>query len=94
MKEVTIPIGPGKGQVKPVMEALQMVIMEMRGHVNDLRDSGEEARAELLECYTTALELIWQEGMDQISYGVGMPARLIRLAKKYHLVLPVDYLRK
>lgn len=91
MRDVTIPIGPGKGQVKPVMEALQMLVMEMRGHVADLRDSGEEARAELLETYATALDLIWQQGVDQLAYGVGFSARLIKLARKYHLALPGEY---
>jgi len=94
MREVTIPVGPGKGQVKPVMEAFQMMVMEMRGHVADLRDAGEETRAELLEGYAAALELIWWQGADQMTYGVGMPANLVRQARKYHLSLPAAYTRK
>jgi molybdopterin-biosynthesis enzyme MoeA-like protein len=86
--QVIVPTGPGKGQEKTMMEALQAVIGEMRGHSRDLRDTQEPEQAELLERYVTALELIWQQNFRGTIVGPGLPEELRRLAQKYHLALP------
>lgn len=58
IKETTAPIGPGKGQVKPLVEALQSIIQKIRGHIHGLRDSGEAEAAKIFGLYETAMELI------------------------------------
>jgi len=94
MNEITVPIGPGKGRFKPMVEALQSLMWEMRGHVRDLRDSGEIDQADLLERYEAAIELIWEQIVIKPTTGTGLPDELVRKAQKYHLALPVEITRK
>ncbi|MDD5368841.1 MAG: hypothetical protein PHQ40_20650 [Anaerolineaceae bacterium] len=85
---VIVPIGPGRGQEKPLMDAWQAVILEMRGHVRDLRDSGEEDQAALVERYAVAFDLIWQQSYQRSLFGVGIQDDLARLARQYRLSVP------
>lgn len=94
MKETMVPIGPGKGQVKPLVETLRSITQEMRGHIHDLRDSGETEVAEILDLYETAMELIWQQTLDESISGLGLPDELIDKARKYHLAALNDKGRK
>lgn len=94
MKDIMIPVGPGKGQTKPMIDALRSIIQEMRGHIRDLRDSGEVERAELLDLYETAMELVWCQNQDETISGLGLPDELIDKARKYHLAAPSDRGRK
>lgn len=87
MQTVTIPIGPGKGQDKPLPEALLALAAALRGHVRDLRDLGQPEQAELLEQYLIALELINWQLPDYAVYGARLPNDLIQQANKYHLAI-------
>ena len=88
MRDITIPIGPGRGKPKPLDEALQSLSGEMRSHVRDLRDSGQAEQAEILERYLAALDVIYWQLPDGSIVGTGLPANVLRLAKKYNLEVP------
>lgn len=94
MKDTMIPVGPGKGQTKPMIDALRSIIQEMRGHIRDLRDGEELEKAELLDLYETAMELVWRQNQDETISGLGLPDELIDRARKYHLAAPNDKGRK
>ena len=94
MKTITVPIGPGKGQIKPTLEALLAVVWEMRGHVRDLRDNGQAEQADLLEKYETACELIFQQNTFSLISGLGLPDDLVSKARKHHLAMPPEKVLK
>jgi len=62
----------------------------MRMHVRDLHDCGEFDRADLLDTYLTALELVWQQNHASPISGIGLPDDLLGKAQKYHLAIPGD----
>ncbi len=88
MQPITIPIGPGRGKPKPLDEALQSLIGEMRAHVRDLRDSDQAEQAEILERYLAALDVIYWQLPDGSIVGTGLQANVLRLAKKHNLEVP------
>lgn len=85
---IWVPVGPGRGQKRSLMESIRTLSSEMKGHVRDLRGIGDGEGAELLERYVAALEIILFQITPRYMFGTGQQTELARLAKKYRLDMP------
>jgi hypothetical protein len=88
VKTIKLPIGPGRGESGTVQDAVFSLMSEMRGHTRDLKDSGEETQAELLDKYVTALWIIHYQISERYMFGIGLPSEMVQKAIHYRLDLP------
>lgn len=98
---IVCPLGWEAGQKRPFGQVMDAVALEMQSHVADLRalvdrepDPARRAetheRAELLERYSAAYQLVICQAFRTAEIDEAIPQGLRELAVKYRLALPPD----